>query len=73
MLLTAVTRQLSGFEPSLQCYCRFFCFFLGVGEWVNGCLSTVLFTASVGLQMNGSLSPLFVLFRLVFRLFVLGG
>ena len=58
VLFTAVGRQMSGFEPSLPCFCAFcfcfFSFFSWVGEWVSGCLSTVLFTAAaVGLQMSG--------------------
>ena len=58
VLFTAVGRQMSEFEPSLPCFCAFcfcfFSFFSWVGEWVSGCLSTVLFTAAaVGLQMSG--------------------
>ena len=57
--------QMSGFEPSLPCFCAFFfvffsCFF-GVGKWVNRCLSNVLFTTAVGLQMSGSEYPLLFL------------
>ena len=56
---------MSGFEPSLPCgvFCPFFLFFFRVGEWVNGFLSNVLFTAAVGLQMSGfEPSPLFLFF-----------
>ena len=48
---------MSGFEPSLTFFCAvfslFLLFFFGVGEWVNGCLRNVLFTAAVGLEMSG--------------------
>ena len=44
---------MSGFELSLPCFGVFFSFLFWVGEWVNGCLSNVLFTAPVGLQMSG--------------------
>ena len=53
-----------------------FCsFFFGVGEWFNGCLSNVLFTTAVELQMSGSEHSLlsFVrLVRFVFRSFFFG-
>ena len=67
---------MSGFEPSLPCFGVFFSFLFWVGEWVNGCLSNVLFTAAVGLQMSGfepSLFPLFSLFSLCFPFFFVGG
>ena len=52
------------------CFFHFFFIFLfWVGEWINWCLSTVLFTGSVGLQTSGFepyLFPLFVLFLALF-------
>ena len=71
---------MSEFEPSLACFCVFFVFFFAlffwVGERVHGCLSIVLFTAAVGLQMSGfepSLPSVSVFFRFVLRSFFLGG
>ena len=54
VLFTAVGRQMSGFEPSLPCFCVFFVFisFFLVGEWGKECLNKVLFTAAPGLQMS---------------------
>ena len=65
---------MNGFEPSLPCFCacfRFLFVFFCVGEWINGCLSYVLFTAAAGLQMRGfgpSL-PSFCVFLLCFPFF----
>ena len=53
------------------CSCFFWSVFW-VGEWLNGSLSNVLFTAAVGLQMSGfepSLFPLFEPFALFSVLF----
>ena len=73
VLFTEEGRQMSGFEPSLPCFCAFFRFFFvffGVGAWVNACLSNVLFTAAaVGLQMSGfepSLPSICAFFSLCF-------
>ena len=81
VLFTAtVGRQMIGFEPSLPCFVlcfRFFSVLVWVGEWVNGCLSILLFTAAAGgLEMSGfepSLLLFCVFFRFVFRSFFLVG
>ena len=67
VLFTAVGRQMSGFEPSLPCFCLFFSFFLGwvsaiTGAWVMYCLQQQQDSSWVGL------SPLFPLFVCCFRL-----
>ena len=69
---------MSGSEPSLPYFCVFFSFFsflFWVDEWVNGCLSNVLFTAAVGLQMSGfepSLLSFCALFSICFPFFYFG-
>ena len=62
---------MSGFEPSPPCFRAFYrsSVFLLVGEWINGCLSNVLFTVAVGLQMSGFEPSLFLLLVLFFALF----
>ena len=68
---------MSRFEPSLPCcvfFSLFFSFIFWVGEWINGCLSNVPFTAAVGLQMIGlESSRLSFFFALFSVLFFLGG
>ena len=80
VLFTAIGRQMRGVEPSLRCFCAvfslFFFFFFSVGEWVNGFLCNVLYTAAVGLQMSGlepSLFPPYVFFFASFSVLFLGG